>query len=91
MGIPTTEKRPDEIYHEEIGFTSTPFLANPYKIQWHRFDDDCELHPLLKEKPHVALKVPSVEKEIEGKNVLLGPYAPIQGLKWLLSNLRAWL
>lgn len=81
MGIPTEQVRPDETYHKEMGFTSTPFLDNPYRIQWHRFDADSPLHPLLKEKPHVALKVTSIEKEIEGKNVLLGPYEPIPGYR----------
>lgn len=81
MGIPTRERKEGEIYHEEMKFSSTPFLNNEYRIQWHRFDDDCELPEALKSHPHVAFKVDSIEEEIEGKKVILGPYEPIPGYK----------
>lgn len=81
MGIPCTDPKENEVYHKTMKFTSTPFLDNDYRIQWHRFDKDCELHPLLKTVPHVAFKVDSIEREIEGKNVILGPYEPIPGFR----------
>jgi hypothetical protein len=81
MGIPTDVVQKDEVYHEGMKFYSTPFLNNEYRIQWHRFDKDCELHELLKKVPHVAFKVDSIEKEITGKKVILGPYEPIQGYR----------
>ena len=77
MGIPTTEKRPDEIYHPEAKYGSTPFLANEYRIQWHRFDPDCDVHPLVKTVPHVAFKTDDLDREIAGKHVILGPHEPI--------------
>ena len=38
-GIPTAEKRADETFVEVQGFKfySTPFEANKWHIQWHRF------------------------------------------------------
>lgn len=81
MGLISDEPQEGEIYHEEMKFYSTPFLDNPYRIQWHRFDADCPLNTILKEKPHVAFKVQSIEKEIEGKQLLLGPYEPIPGYR----------
>lgn len=40
-GIPTKEKRPDETLVETEGFKfySTPFEANKWRIQWHRFPE----------------------------------------------------
>lgn len=81
MGIPTTEVKNNEIYHEEMKFSSTPFLHNEYRIQWHRFENGCELPDILKKTPHVAFKVDSIEKEIDGKKVILGPYEPIPGYR----------
>ncbi len=81
MGIPTDEVKEGEIYHEGMKFSSTPFLDNEYRIQWHRFEEGCELPEILKKAPHVAFKVDSIEEEIEGKNVILGPYEPIKGYR----------
>ena len=81
MGIPTNEVKENEIYHEEMKFSSTPFLENEHRIQWHRFDEDCELPDILKRKPHVAFKVDSIEKEIKGEKVILGPYEFIPGYR----------
>lgn len=87
MGIPTKEKKENEIYHEEMKFSSTPFLDNEYRIQWHRFEEGCELHPLIQTKPHVAFKVDNLESEIAGKTVILGPYEPIAGYKVAMIDL----
>ena len=81
MGIPTTEVKPGEIYHAGFKFTSTPFLANAFRIQWHRFDEDSSLHPLIQSVPHVAFKVPSIEEAMGDYEVLLAPYEPIPGYK----------
>ena len=35
----------------------------------------------LKTTPHVAFQVDSIEKEIKGKKVILGPYEPISGYR----------
>src|SRR5690606_27525399 len=81
IGIPTKEAKNNEIYHKEMKYSSTPPLDNEYRIQSHRLDEDCELDPLIKSVTHVAFKVDSIEREIEGKNVILGPYEPIPGYR----------
>ncbi|WP_286180195.1 MULTISPECIES: hypothetical protein [unclassified Enterobacter] len=48
-----------------------------FRVQWHRFTDESPLHPLLKTVPHVAFKVDNLSKAIEGEDVILGPYEPI--------------
>ncbi|CAH0540199.1 hypothetical protein [Vibrio marisflavi] len=80
MGIPTTEPKPDERYSPTYKMYTTKG-DNPFRIQWHRFEPDCPLHPLIKSQPHVAFKVDSLEKAIEGQVLLLGPYEPIAGFK----------
>lgn len=75
-GIPTTEIKPNETYSASAKmFTSDN--DGKFKIQWHRFEADSPLHPLIKTLPHVAFKVNNLSAAIEGEEVILGPYEPI--------------
>ena len=78
MGIPTDEARPGEIFSPAAGMYTSD---NPgaFSIQWHRFTPDSPLHPLIRTVPHPAFKVADLQAAIEGEEVLLGPYEPIDG------------
>lgn len=78
FGIPLQDGRSEGIYSEKAGMYTAD---NPgkFRIQWHRFTPDSPLHPLLKTVPHVAFKVSSLTRAIEGEEVILGPYEPIDG------------
>ena len=82
-GIPTTEKKPDESLVEVGGFKfySTPFEANEWHIQWHRFPKDHGLPELVTQVPHVGIQVDNLDEEIEGKKLLFGPYEPLPGYR----------
>jgi hypothetical protein len=82
-GIPTTEKRADESFVEVGGFKfySTPFEANKWHIQWHRFPEGHGLPELVTQVPHIAFQVDDLDKEMEGYKVLFGPYCPIEGYR----------
>lgn len=82
-GIPTNEKREDEAYVEVGGFKfySTPFEANEWHIQWHRFPKDHGLPTIITEVPHIAFQVDDLDVEIEGKKILFGPYSPLKGYR----------
>ncbi|MGQ5523228.1 VOC family protein [Chitinimonas sp. PSY-7] len=75
-GIPTSEVRDGELFSANVGMYTTD---NPgkFRIQWHRFTSDSPLHPLIKTLPHVAFKVSDLYAAIEGEEVILGPYEPI--------------
>jgi hypothetical protein len=81
MGIPTTEARPDERFSERFGMYTSDSPCGSVRIQWHRFDANSSLHPLIRTVPHVALKVANLEAAIAGYNVLLAPYEPIPGFR----------
>ena len=80
MGIPTTEPRDGEKYSATFKMYTTAG-HNDCRIQWHRFEEGCPLHPLIPKIPHVAFKVPSVDKAIQGRTVILDPYEPFEGFK----------
>jgi len=80
MGIPVTEPREGERYSSTMKMY-TSGGESPLRIQWHRFEEDCPLHPLVKTKPHVAFKVDSIDDAVKGKNVILEPYFPFEGFR----------
>jgi len=82
-GIPTTEKRNDETLVEVQGFKfySTPYEANKWHIQWHRFPEGHGLPELVTKVPHIAFQVDDLDKEIENAKILFGPYSPLKGYR----------
>lgn len=81
LGIPSAEKRDGERYAAVFGMYTSDDLSGPIPIQWHRYDADSSLHPLLREHPHVAYKVSNLESAIAGHSVLLGPHEPIDNFR----------
>lgn len=82
-GIPTNEKRSDEtlVETEEFKFYSTPFEANKWHIQWHRFPEGHGLPELVTQVPHIAFQVDDLDGEIQGAKILFGPYSPLEGYR----------
>lgn len=85
LGIPTDEIKPKEIYSPVMKMYTSD---NPgkFKIQYHRFEKDSLLHLLVKTLPHVAFKVSNLSSAIEGEEILLGPYEPIDGYMVAIIN-----
>lgn len=82
-GIPTSEKKVDESYVEvqDYKFYATPFEANKWHIQWHRFPEGHGLPEIITKVPHIAFQVDNLDEEIKGCKILFGPYSPIEGYK----------
>ncbi len=76
FGIPLQDGAQEGVCSASAGMYTTD---NPgkFRVQWHRFTDDSPLHPLLKTVPHVAFKVDDLQQAIEGEEVILGPYEPV--------------
>lgn len=80
VGIPVTEPRQGERYSSVMDmYTSGGEL--PGRIQYHRFGPNCPLDKLIQTVPHIAYKVEDLEEIIKGKNILLGPYFPLEEFK----------
>ncbi len=81
LGIPTIEPRPGERFSERFGMYTSDSSCALLRIQWHRFEPDSSLHPLIRTIPHPAFKVPDLDRAIESRNILLGPYDPIPNFR----------
>jgi hypothetical protein len=80
VGLPTDEKQPGEIYIEETKVWITDPESHPYKVEYLRYEPDSPTTGPLRELPHLAFTTDDLEREIEGKNVILGPFRPMDGL-----------
>ncbi len=81
VGIPSAERRPGESYLEAARLYITDAAANPYRIEWLRFERDSPMPRELKSGPHVAFLVENLNAAIAGKTVVLEPFVPMPGLR----------
>ena len=77
IGIPTTVIRAGERYSAPFSMYTSDSECQLARVQYHRFDADSCIHPLLQSKPHPAFKVDDLGRAIENRILLLGPYEPI--------------
>ena len=81
LGIPTTDKRPGEVYLSEFGMHVSGFEDSPYGIEWMRFESGSPIPELVQRVPHVAFQVDDLEEELEGKEILIAPNSPSPGVR----------
>lgn len=86
IGIPTEQKREGERFAAAVGMYTTDDFSGSIPVQWHRFEADSVLHPLMRSAPHVAYKVDDLEAAIVGHEVILGPYEPIDDYRVAVIN-----
>lgn len=80
IGIPVTGTFEGEIDLPHLKMTVSNHENNPYGIQWQRYWDDAPYPELVKTVPHVAFVVEDLTTEIAGKNVIIAPNSPGEGL-----------
>ncbi|MFT3704303.1 MAG: hypothetical protein QM802_18185 [Agriterribacter sp.] len=85
LGIPTKMVMPGERYSAAFKMF-TADSSEMLRVQFHRFEDDSPLHPIIKTLPHVAFQVDDLTLAIEDKVILLGPYEPIPGYRVAIIN-----
>lgn len=81
IGIPTDRVRPGERHLPELGMHVSGYESSPYGIEWMRFDPDSPLPELVRTVPHVAFEVDDLEAALEGKEVLIEPNSPSEGIR----------
>lgn len=54
--------------------------TSPYKIEWMRFEEESPLPQLVKTIPHIAFEVADLIGTIKGKEILIQPNSPSEGI-----------
>jgi hypothetical protein len=80
LGIPTKVRRDKEVYLPRFKMYVSGYDESPYKIEWMRFEPECPLPEIVKTVPHVAFEVANLDEAIQGKNVIIAPNSPSEGL-----------
>ena len=83
LGIPTSQKFPDEQTIPKYEFSVSGFETSPFGIEWMRFETNSPIHKLIQEVPHVAFEVGNLDYEIKhrGLKVIVQPTRPAQGIR----------
>lgn len=80
IGIPTSVVREGETYLEEYKVHVSGFETSPYGVEWLRFEPDSPLPDLVKQVPHVAFVVRDLASALKGKQLLIPPNRPSEGV-----------
>jgi len=81
LGIPTKTIRKDETYLKEHKVYVSGYGKSPYGIEWMRFEPGSSTPELVKNVPHVAFEVDDLEVAIAGKEVIIAPNSPSEGVR----------
>ena len=81
IGIPASEKRPDEIHLAPWKLYITDATKSEHRIEWLRYEAGSPMPYLLKKTAHVAFTVDNLDEALAGQKVLMAPFAPMDGLR----------
>ena len=82
IGLVTETEKPGETYFESLKVWGTDPDDDPNRVEWVRFRPDSPLAdtPVAK-MPHVSWAVDDLDKEIEGKDLVVGPLTVAEGVR----------
>ncbi len=81
IGIPTTQQQPNEIYLAGSMLYITDATQSEHHIEWLRYEAGSPMPSVLKDTAHVAYTVDNLEEALAGRNVIMPPFAPMEGLR----------
>jgi hypothetical protein len=80
FGIPTDQKHENETYVADAGAYITDFEKSPNRIEWVRWEETSTMPKLMRTVPHIAYSVEDLNAELEGKDLLVAPFEPLEGV-----------
>ena len=81
VGMITDQPKPGEVFVEATRVWITDFLKHPFHVEWLRFEPDSPVTGPVRNEPHVAYRVDSIEQASQGMRVLLEPFWPLENLR----------
>ena len=80
IGLPTEDKQPGEVFVEGTKVWVTNPDDHPYRVEYLRYEPDSAVTGPLREMGHVAFEVDDLDAALEGEEVILEPFVPMEGL-----------
>jgi len=81
LGVPTDTPRKGEFHLPDLGIHVLDYRSNPYGIEWMRYEPHCTLPDIVKTVPHLAFVVPDLDAAIAGKDIIIQPNSPSEGVR----------
>ncbi|MFW6171493.1 MAG: hypothetical protein ACODAD_13465 [Planctomycetota bacterium] len=81
VGVITDEQQAGEIYVPETKVHVTNPADHPHHIEYLRFEPDTPVAGPVRTMPHMAFTVDDLSDEMEGCDVLLGPFQAMDNLQ----------
>ena len=84
IGIPSKDKKENEIFIESLKLYITPSSENKYRIEWVRVEKNSPMPSILSEMPHVGFKVDNLEealKDVNEEDIIVAPCSPVEGIR----------
>jgi len=72
---------PEEKYLPQFKMYVSGYEDSIYGIEWMCFEPDYPLPEIVKNTPHVAFEVDSLLEAIKGKNIIIKPNSPSDGVQ----------
>lgn len=80
IGIPTERPLPRDDYIAEFKMYASGYERSPFGVEWMKFEPGCSLPDLVKTVPHIAFVVEDLQAEIAGREILIPPNSPSEGV-----------
>ena len=81
IGIPTTESKPGETHLKLLRVSVVSHDISEFGVEWMRFDADAAVPDLVRQVPHVAFEVDDLASELVGREILIPPNSPSEGVR----------
>jgi ketosteroid isomerase-like protein len=81
LGIPTTVPREGEYYIEAANAHVYDYRHSEYGVEWMRFEPGSTTPDIVKTCPHVAFEVDDLDAALAGKEVIIPPNSPREGVR----------
>ena len=81
IGIPTTEDKKWSAYVEAGKVHITDSAADPYGVEWLKFEPDSPMHELIQKVAHIGFEVEDLDAAIKGAKVIVEPFFAMEGVR----------
>lgn len=81
IGMPTEEKQKDETFVAATRVWVTRPENHPMRVEFLRFEADSPVTGPIRDMPHVAFRVDDIHAALEGEDIVIEPFSPMDGLQ----------